>query len=534
MTVFKIICTAAVMAVAMAVAGAKDANTIGEPVLEALAELDTYLEKSDEYCIEKELKIKTIENLLHSRGVSTSQQYNILGQLYEEYKSYNFDKAEEILTRQEAIARQMGNKSMIQNVILDKAMLYTTSALFLEANQLLQLIDTTSLDDSQKLHLYIIKQRFGTDYSEYIGSPNEMRTAEYYARRILANAPEDSYIYMSTKIIQLLKQGRLEEAEKLNSECIATLNTHSHEYAIQTYWQGVICNEGGRTEDALMWWIRSAIQDIRGGVKDNASLACIATELIRTPEIKRAFRYVRLSLDDALYYNAKLRPLQIAAILPSIEEAYSNTVAQQERQTGRLIILLGIIAAIMMAISIFAIAMYIKVRKFAAEISCKNQQIAEQYKSLSESDRTMRQTNLELAESNAAKEEYLGLFLSMSSGYLDKLKKHLSYEQMDKELKNFYNTFDTAFIQLYPNFVEDFNALLKEEDRVHLKKDELLNTELRIFALIKLGITQSSHIASLLRYSVNTIYNYRAQIKNSVIEDRENFEDRIKRIGLGE
>ena len=119
----------------------------------------------------------------------------------------------------------------------------------------------------------------------------------------------------------------------------------------------------------------------------------------------------------------------------------------------------------------------------------------------------------------------------MCSGYLDKLKKALGREQYEAELRNFYRIFDTSFLQLYPTFVEDFNALLKEDQRIALKDGETLNTELRIFALIKLGITQSSHIASLLRYSVNTIYNYRAQVKNAALSDRENFEETIRKIG---
>ena len=119
----------------------------------------------------------------------------------------------------------------------------------------------------------------------------------------------------------------------------------------------------------------------------------------------------------------------------------------------------------------------------------------------------------------------------MCSGYLDKLRKTISREQYETELKNFYKTFDTSFLSLYPTFVDEFNALLKEDCRIRPKHDDMLNTELRIFALIKLGITQSSHIASLLRYSVNTIYNYRAQIKNSVLEDRDDFEEKVKKIG---
>jgi DNA-binding CsgD family transcriptional regulator len=102
---------------------------------------------------------------------------------------------------------------------------------------------------------------------------------------------------------------------------------------------------------------------------------------------------------------------------------------------------------------------------------------------------------------------------------------------VEEELKEFYDMFDQAFLKLYPKFVEQFNGLLREDSQIELKKGKLLNTELRIFALIRLGITQSSDIASMLRYSSNTIYNYRAQIKNACIGDRETFEERVKQIG---
>ena len=137
----------------------------------------------------------------------------------------------------------------------------------------------------------------------------------------------------------------------------------------------------------------------------------------------------------------------------------------------------------------------------------------------------------ELSEASAAKEEYLALFLSMSSGYLDKLRHFLSRSQMEDELKDFYRAFDNAFIHLYPNFVSEFNELLVPEAHVELKEGELLNTQLRIFALIRLGIDQSSHIASLLRYSVNTIYNYRAQTKAAALSGKDDFETLVKEIG---
>ena len=281
----------------------------------------------------------------------------------------------------------------------------------------------------------------------------------------------------------------------------------------------------------INWWTESALCDIRGAIKDNASLCSIAIKLSDPQDTDRAFRYINVSLDDALFYNAKLRKVQIASTLPWIIKTYTDSKELQSRDRTRYLVLTACIAFLLLVFCVFTVHLYMKGRRNAIEIESKNRQLAEYYHSVIDAEENLKQTNLDLVEANAAKEEYLGLFLSMCSGYLDKLKKNLTRDQFDAELKNFYKTFDTSFLSLYPTFVEDFNALLKEDSRVKIKDGELLSTELRIFALIKLGITQSSHIASLLRYSVNTIYNYRAQVKNAALESRENFEETVRKIG---
>ena len=232
-----------------------------------------------------------------------------------------------------------------------------------------------------------------------------------------------------------------------------------------------------------------------------------------------------------MFYNAKLRKVQIASTMPLIEKAYIDAKEQQAKERSHYLFVTMVIAFFLLLVAMVALNLHYTGKSKARTIETKNAQLAQSNASIAEAQETLRKTNLELVEANAAKEEYLGLYLSMCSGYLDKLKKTLPRDQYEAELKNFYKTFDTSFLQLYPSFVEDFNALLQEDCRVALKEGELLNTGLRIFALIKLGITQSSHIASLLRYSVNTIYNYRAQVKNSALSDRENFEETVKKIG---
>lgn len=223
--------------------------------------------------------------------------------------------------------------------------------------------------------------------------------------------------------------------------------------------------------------------------------------------------------------------MQIASTFPWIEEAYRNSRELQLKDRNKYLMFTSLAAVLLLILLTFAVRLYRKRKRTAEEIEAKNRQLDSYMKSIVSVEDDLRRTNLDLTEANAAKEEYLGLFLSMCSGYLDKLRKTLTREQYDAELKNFYKTFDTSFLSLYPTFVEELNSLLTEEGRIVVKEGELLNTELRIFALIKLGITQSSHIASLLRYSVNTIYNYRAQVKNAALSDRDNFEENVRKIG---
>jgi DNA-binding CsgD family transcriptional regulator len=224
---------------------------------------------------------------------------------------------------------------------------------------------------------------------------------------------------------------------------------------------------------------------------------------------------------------------------------------EQRAQSHKLFTIISILAVALAIICMVVIYMYYRSVIARHEIASINKRINEYNDSLSEINLQLKETNNALGEANEVKEEYIGLFLAMCSNYIDKLKSYQrnikrklaagkyneiltevsSTEYIDTELKSFYEMFDKAFLQLYPNFVEEFNELLKPDKRIILNKDERMNTELRIFALIRLGITESSRIAALLRYSANTIYNYRARVKNCALDSREEFEEKIKTIG---
>lgn len=500
-----------------------------------LRRLDSALEVADEYVRIKEQQISSVENMLHSRGVTQLQQYHIYGQIYDECFAFQFDKAKDALDHQIALAEELDEPLLKDDAMLDKAMLLTNAGFFLEASDAFDALDTLALSDAQMVEWYNARQKFLHDYQEYVRTSDfivpDADKIKLYQDKVLSGTPSSSYLNRHMRILRMLEEQQFEEAYEENLRFIRSLSPSEHQYAVQTYWQGFICENLNMVEENIEWWTESAICDIRGAVKDNASLCSIAVKLDSPEDTERAFKYIRISLDDAVFYNAKLRKVQIASTMPWIQSAYTESKEMQNRDRNRFL-LIALAAAMLLAVaSFFSVSLYAKGRNSAKEIRRKTQQLAEYNMSIVEAEDNLRKINYDLREANAAKEEYLGLFLSMCSGYLDKLRKTLTRDQYESELKNFYKTFDTSFLSLYPSFVEDLNSLLKEEGRIVLKEGEMLNTELRIFALIKLGITQSSHIASLLRYSVNTIYNYRAQVKNAALEDRGNFEDMVKKIG---
>ena len=505
------------------------------PLKEELSQLDDALGRMEEYVKAKEDRIAAIEKTLSPDGISPEQEFNIYSQLYDECVAFQFDKAMGILDRQEAIAIELQDQSLYNTVAVDKAMLFTTAGMFLEAEHVFDQLDTLTFNYQQKIDWYNARQKFLHDYQEYVRTSGiavpGVDKIRVYQDMILENTPSDSPLNQHIRVMRLIEDGKFEEAYDENMRILETLNKDSRDFAVQAYWQGFICENLEREEETIQWWIKSAMCDIKGAIKDNAALCSVAIKLTDPSQTERAFRYIRISLDDAIFYNAKLRKVQIASTCPWIQQAYSDGKAQQLRQRNTYLIFVSMAALLLLVASLVAVRMYLKGKKTAKVLDAKNGQLAEYTRSIESVEEDLKKTNLDLIEANAAKEEYLGLFLSMCSGYLDKLRKTLTREQYDAELKNFYKTFDTSFLSLYPTFVEDLNALLTEEGRIVVKEGELLNTELRIFALIKLGITQSSHIASLLRYSVNTIYNYRAQVKNAALSDRENFEENVRKIG---
>lgn len=527
--------------------------SVAQPMEELLLRLDETIASADRYQTEKEVRIKTIENPLHSRGISAEQRYSIYGQLYEEYLTYNFAKASEALGNQEQAAAELGDKGLMNEVLISRAMLDAIGGLYLEAsNILLDRIDTTILTDAQKIKYWDAQQRFLFDYRDNFRGEDQDGTVSakiaWYRNAILSAAPENSPLYQGIAVRQAMDARNWGQADFLCKNLLSKLDPDSHEYANWAYYEARICEQLERQEEMNGWFIRSAIADIKTATKDNASLCSLSQELFGSGELERAFLYITKSLDDARFYDAWLRQWQIAEVFPDIQRGYEEFRARQDRRNKVLLVTISVLALITLLGSFWVFKAYRKQRRLNVKVREMNRQIQEFSSSLQAVNSQLTKTNSELSEANAAKEEYIGIFVNLSSDYIDKTRKYQasvrkrivngqyaeileeisSQKLLDEELDLFYKLFDQAFLKLYPDFVEQFNSLLRPECRIEPKDGELLTTELRIFALIRLGITQSSQIASLLRYSVNTIYNYRAQIKKGAVVDKEVFEEKVR------
>lgn len=455
-----------------------------------LIALESVLSQREQYVESKINRIQRLELEIRA-NTSLIQKYNLCTNLFEEFESFQFDRALETLDMQEKIAQKLANKSDYLDLCnLRRARLYCKGAFYKESEKIVEKIDTSTLSREAMLMWYSLK-------SSLSGTPKP------YREDYLALSSEHSFDYEYMSMLNYLDSDDLQNAQK---GCETIINAYAHntkEYAKAAYYLGVIYDRKGDFNACVHWYCESAKSDAFSAVKDHAALYSIALSLIHHDMyVEKAFAYTQKALEDAVYFNANLRLNQIVRTLPSIEAAYAKDRRKSE---------ITMRVFNMLIISLFGILLIFIITHLKNHAKLK--------KTLSD-----------LCEANEAKEEFLALYLSMSSKYLDKLRPFLSRSQMDAELKNFYNAFDTAVLQLYPNFVQDFNNLLLPEYRITLKKGEVLNTELRIFALILFGVTQSSHIASLLRYSVNTIYNYRAQLKAHAIDTKTPFEQQIKDI----
>ena len=519
-------------------------------------QLDQAIEQSQYYINQKESRITKIKKQSR-QGHTPPQLLTAYYKLYEEYQTYKSDSSIYYIHQAIDLAKRNNMKSDITKLRSLLALQYSTSGAFTEALHVLQSIDKKTLNNSNKKDYYIA---FYHVYGELgftnINIDTEL-SQEFYSKQdcyrdtlfsILSPNSED---YLMRKEVLLTNQNKLKEALKINDIRLSKCKKGSHEYGIVAYYRYLIYRSL-KDEDMVKYWLlQSAICDVKCAINDQASLWILAEILSKEKDVERSYKYINFSWKANKKFCTRIRSWQISPVLGTIDHNYQ---AELKKANHRLIF--AIICVSLLVIALALLTFYVNKQKSYLsnarnELKKTNTQLEELNNKQSSTNDMLKASNDKLNESNGVKEEYIGQFLGACSHYIDKLDKMRlnvnkmvknkqynelysmtkSSEVKEQELEELYANFDKVFLNLFPNFVEDLNGLLKEECQIHLSSPNKLSAIVRVFALIRLGIDDSTKIAEFLHYAVNTIYNYRAKLRNGAINDRNEFEKKVRELG---
>jgi hypothetical protein len=497
-----------------------------------------------------EAKLETIAILRRSfaekRWEGLTVQFTLYGQLYEEYKVFNYDSAFHYAKKLLETASQLRDPARLNAARLKLVFCLLSSGMFKETLDSLGMVDIRGAPDSIKAEYYALTGRFYYDLGDFdkdsYYTPAYDEKGERYMDSALQLYPGSSFESSYYKGLKELKTGNWENAQAHFSELMKRKELTLHQVAVAASTLSVIYIHNNATDSAIDLLIRAAIADIESSTKETAAIFGLAQLLYAKGDIKNASSYIEVAIRNASFYGARQRKVQVSAILPLIE---GEKISRVENQKKTLITYSVIATVLLLLVIVLAFIVFRQVNKLkSAQKIITGAHIKEQA-----INQRLLETNYKLSEANKIKEEYIGYFFNTNSeffGKIEKFKKSLEQKlayrkwediislvnniNLKKEKEELLQNFDKAFLKLFPDFIKGFNALFREEDQIQLKDQEFLNTDLRIFALIRMGIHDNEKIAGILEYSVNTINTYKTKIKNKSVVPNEEFEHRIMEI----
>lgn len=516
--------------------------------------LDRLLKERMTYVRQKEAKIDYLKQLAVTE-ISADKRSDITARLIEEYSNFQSDSAFHYIEKNRMLIEELKNKDKLLENRFQYIFLCAQSGFLNESHAALMELEPLydEMNTGQKLEYNKLYERLYMNLREYAQKSHLENIYEQkelaYSRRIceLADTQSKDFFYCSFK--QHYAENNLPEAEKNIMAYYHLLDSTSNDAARALYHLSLIYKAKKDTLNEEKCLIQSVTADVKSAVKQNRSLRLLAEMRNKKGDIQRAYHYLDISLQDANFFNTRLRNSQIAEAIPIIQREY-----QLQRDKQEFYLRTGMLITSLCLLLIVGIALYL--RRKRRELSVARSQLVGINEELSHINSEVQQKNKELnelttslMESDRVKEKYIGHFLKLCSMYIQKIgdyqklvnrkiksgqiddlyKMNSSTQYLLKESKDFYSQFDEAFLQIYPSFVEEFNMLLKEDEQFTLKEGDLLNAELRIYALIRLGIKDSSQIAEFMGYNPVTVYTYRTKVKSRA-KDKENFDKDILNI----
>lgn len=537
-----------------------DTVTVGD-LKELYKEIDEAIADSRSFVKAHEDRIdETRASFINAQSPERRMMY--ADQMYLLYKSFDNDSALAYIKIYIDMADRTGQQWAADRGRSLMAYQYSSAGLYSESLEILKEMDGRRMQPDVLTEYLNARVHVYNELAYYTPLP-DVRD-EYYSRRdqyrdsLYRIADHKSPIYLQLRESELLDSHRFDEALEFNDNWMSQIRAESRDYAIVCYYRYLIYATMQEPVWSRYWLAQSALSDIRHAVMDQASLISLADLLNQDGDFERSYRYISFTWRSNDSFNTRMRSWQISPILTVIENDYQT----QKERGGRILLGMMISVSILAILTLGALLFSIRERRKLAQarsdlqasnsqLTALNAKLMNQAQELTDLNERLSVLNSQLSEANWVKEEYIGHFLSLCSNYVDKMDnfrklvnrklKNREFEELagitrsveykDRELEELYDNFDEVFLHLFPDFVQEFNALLKPEEQIQVKQTGRLTIDLRIFALIRLGIEDSSKIADFLHYSVNTIYSYRARIKNGAAGNRDEFENEVKKLG---
>lgn len=546
------------------------AESVEKEIPQLLATLDSILVQTGELASQKELKIAQLKKKL-SNAANFEEEFWINKMLYDESFVFNADSAMKYVDRNIQIATELKKKDWQDEWLINRSFMFAATGLLKEAGEVLEKVDSTSLSNGLKLSYYYQRSYLYSHLGQYMGDQKQVNN-KYYNEFENANKhmlalvrPKDPLYWWCVASCNELSP---EDSLFSTLENVVLSSHHNTRLdAMNAYGLSNMYKRIGDKEKTMIYLIYSAMADLRVCNRDIASLQELSSLLYDAGDIDRAYAYMNYCLKAALLYPNRVRIINISTELDKI---YANYQQRDIRWRNSLQNYLYVVTFFSIILVLPLIGLYRQTKKLrksrteldsanhslnqhVVELSQMHKQLALANQELQNLNELLRSANQKLQESNDVKEEYIGYVFSICSNYISKLDEYrkninrkLKTGQFEEarqltdnssltqnELKDFYANFDAIFLRVYPDFVADLNSLLRPEEQILLKDASELNTEVRIYALVRLGINDSVKIADFLHCSPQTVYNHRLRMRNKAIIPKDKFAEAVRLLGRG-
>ena len=526
-----------------------------------LLRLDSVIAERPNISAAKEQKLDNMrkELVLVSADDSKLRLYD---QLYEEYLTYRYDSAMVYALKGYELAKRLDNKRYLNKFLINTTLLNARGGFYSEAEDIINKVKPEELDSALKYEYHISKFWLYLYMREYTDDP---RAKDEYKQRMdsnLINAiryekeKSVNWFYLMGEKVNYVDNDKKRSATYYQ-KVVDTAPVNSKLYASAAFSLARCYMDEGNQEMYESWLTKSAISDMVTPLKENLSLQELAMHLFENDpnQVERATRYIYSSMEDAQFFNNRLRIIDISHKFPTILSAYTNHITDQKSRILYGLIALGVLTILILVALLFIKKQNTQLHKRREELQAKNQELHQQHEEVREKNALLEEQqhqlsllNEQLIDTNFKREGLAKIYIDLCAKYIDKLKKYQTLVQRkikanqvsellstmsssrisEEDAAIFLGKFDKAFLNLYPTFVQELNTLLAPDQQITVKEDTL-TTELRIYALIRLGVKESAEIADLLFYSPQTIYNYRSAVKNRAI-NKDTFDDDIQKL----